>query len=90
MKNSKMEWEGKTTYQKVTGFIVCRVLALREKKKKKKKFKKKLKKKKSTKNQNQKNNPPKTTLISQEEIHFSGLGLSMVLPISSPDHTCIL
>lgn len=32
MKNSKMEWEEKTTHQKVTGFIVYQVLSLLEKK----------------------------------------------------------
>ena len=32
-----MEWEGKTTHQKVTGFIKCQVLSLDLKKKKNKK-----------------------------------------------------
>ena len=82
-----MEWEGKTTHQKVTGFIKCQVLSL-DLKKKKKNIKKT--KNKQTPKTKTKNNPPKTNLISQEEIHFSGLGLSMVLPISSPDHTYIL
>ena len=86
-----MEWEGKTTHQKVTGFIMCQVLSLGlKKKKRKRKRKKRIYKKKQTPKTKIKNNPPKTTLISQEEIHFSGLGLSMVLPISSPDHTRIL
>lgn len=35
-----MEWEGKTTHQKVTGFIKCQVLSLDLKKKKKKNIKK--------------------------------------------------
>lgn len=50
-----MEWEGKTTHQKVTGFIKCQVLSLDLKKKKEKRIlKKKNKKQTNTKNQNQK------------------------------------
>lgn len=58
--NIKMEWEGKTTHQKVTGFIECQVLSLKKNKN--------IKKKKQTpKNKNKnKNHPPKITLISQE------------------------
>ena len=58
-----MEWEGKTTHQKVTGFIKCQVLSLDLKKKKEKRILKKKNKNKQTPKTKTKNNPPKTTLI---------------------------
>ena len=56
-----MEWEGKTTHQKVTGFIKCQVLSLDLKKKKEKRI---LKKKTKT-NKHQK---PKPKTIHQKQL----------------------
>ena len=56
-----MEWEGKTTHQKVTGFIKCQVLPLDLKKKKEKRI---LKKKTKT-NKHQK---PKPKTIHQKQL----------------------
>ena len=57
-----MEWEGKTTHQKVTGFIKCQVLSLDLKKKK---IKKNIKKKKTKTNKRQK---PKPKTIHQKQL----------------------
>lgn len=69
-----MEWEGKTTHQKVTGFIKCQVLSLDLKKKKKRI----LKKQKTNKHQK-----PKPKTIHQKQLSYPKKKFILVALVSA-------